>query len=423
MHHSGKHIFHSLIKGTAISFSGSLLIGLVNYLTRRTLVLNLTVSDYGFIYAAISLLSLTLAVSDLGLGKAIVMQAAPLYVDRRQRALERLFSVSLLIKVGVGLCLALLFILLTPWGLETFFHYSDGHLIFYIFLIWFFFANIMGVATGFLEAAQRFLCRNLLFLLNYSIILLFIVFFIGKLGPLAASIAFALGAALSFAAAMVVLRTRFKLTLNIKLFSGTYAKDLFHYTKWIAFSTAGLSVMPHIDTLMLTFFHGPSSSGEYNIVLPIVQIIQSTLIFSTIFIPIASQLWHGNRQHHLRSALTVATLALSLLFTVGCMVLHLCGRSIIALLFNETYAYLSPIVTLLSIGMSFFLLGQLHLDTLNIAQKTTTAAKIIAVGVLVNVVANLALIPTHTLFGAAIATSVSYLTIFIMAVVATRRSL
>lgn len=421
MQNSPLYSLAALIRGSVISILGCAVIGLINFFIRRTLVLNLTVSDYGYIYAVISFLALISAFSDLGLCKAITIRAASLCSGDNQKALAVLFSTSMVVKTGLAFLVCSVLAISIPFFQSKLFHYSGGYLIFYFLLVWFLFANAMGVITAFLEAFQMFLFRNIFFLINYGIIFLFIILYIDTLGPKAPPIAFALGTVISFVVAAAYIKIRLNITIYSNKFSSEDAKKLFHYAKWIAFSTAGLCAMPHVDTVMLTFLHGTQKTGEYNIALPIVQIIQSVLIFPTVFIPIASRLWNTHQIKHLSSVLYTATLALLILFAFGCITLHYCGQWIISILFSEKFSNLSPIVTILSAGVSLFLLGQLHLDTLNIAKRTTTSSKIVAVGLLVNIAANLALIPTYELYGAAIATSFSYLVIFVLSLISTRR--
>lgn len=403
-----------LIIGTTVSLIGSITIGIINYLIRRTLALNLEISEYGYVYTIISLLSLILAFTDLGLSKALSIQAAPLYAQQKYDHLKSLFSVAFITKLLIGILIAIVLTVSYPI-LENIFHYQQGHPIFMVFLLWFICTNCLGVSTAFLEASQNFLLKNVFLFIRYFTTLLFILFTIDSLGPLAAAIAFSLGELINLIVTLLYFKMKQQLSLHISTYSISLMAQMFHYAKWIALSIAGLSAMPHIDTLMLTYFHGTQLSGEYNIVLPIVQIIQSMFVFSTVFIPIASKLWSTQKTDQLARILQITTLGLSILFTMGCTLIFFQGPQIISVLFRPDYAYLSPIALLLCIGISLFLLGQIHLDTLNIAEKSKLSAKIMAIGIITNIICNLTLIPKYKLLGAAIATSISYLTIFILA--------
>ena len=58
------------IFGSAVTITGNVVVGLVNYLVRRTLALNLSSSDYGSFYGTFALISILLAVFDFGLTDA-----------------------------------------------------------------------------------------------------------------------------------------------------------------------------------------------------------------------------------------------------------------------------------------------------------------------------------------------------------------
>ena len=71
--------------GSAVSLTGAGLTGIVNYLVRRTLCNNMTLTDYGTFYSTFSLFIMIFGFTDLGLTQSgtVMIASVPENADKR----------------------------------------------------------------------------------------------------------------------------------------------------------------------------------------------------------------------------------------------------------------------------------------------------------------------------------------------------
>ena len=74
------------ICGSAVSLLGTVLLGIVNYLTRRFLCCSLSIADYGTFYSAFALLAMVFGICDLGLTQSGTMLIAAAGLSQSQIA-------------------------------------------------------------------------------------------------------------------------------------------------------------------------------------------------------------------------------------------------------------------------------------------------------------------------------------------------
>ena len=74
----------TFLRGSAVSLLGAGVLGLVNYLIRRTLCINMTLEDYGIFYSAFSLFIMGFGITDFGLTQSGTVMIADAN-DKRQK--------------------------------------------------------------------------------------------------------------------------------------------------------------------------------------------------------------------------------------------------------------------------------------------------------------------------------------------------
>ena len=87
------------VHGSCVYIIGNAVTGILNYLIRRTMSVNLTVAEYGSFYSSFAVISLIMAFTDLGLvqaGTVLVSENAHL-PDRKK--LSQCFSAVFLLKL------------------------------------------------------------------------------------------------------------------------------------------------------------------------------------------------------------------------------------------------------------------------------------------------------------------------------------
>ena len=88
---------------------------------------------------------------------------------------------------------------------------------------------------------------------------------------------------------------------------------------------------------------------------------------------------------------------------------------LISFLFDKQYMWVGSTLIVLGCGMPLLVIAEFYLNTLNSIEKPRLAAYAALLGLVCNVAANLILIPRFNVLGAALATSLSFLVIIIIA--------
>ena len=85
--------FKTFLRGSAVSLLGTGIFGIVNYLIRRTLCLDLSLADYGSFYGTFALLSMIFGFTDLGLTQTgtLLIAASADDPEKRDRVFSHLF--------------------------------------------------------------------------------------------------------------------------------------------------------------------------------------------------------------------------------------------------------------------------------------------------------------------------------------------
>lgn len=179
--------------------------------------------------------------------------------------------------------------------------------------------------------------------------------------------------------------------------------------------------MFHTDVLMIQFFAGSEQTGYYKVALVLAEYIWLVpIVLQRLMLHSASQLWSNERHDRIQaiaSRLTRYVFLLTALLAIGIFVL---ADRFVPLYFGSNYeAAIGPLRFLLFGAFGFALARPIYginqatgrLKPLIVALSVSTAS---------NVGLNYLLIPQYGMTGAAIATSVSYGSMFVLQVVCAR---
>lgn len=407
----------NFLRGSLVTFSGALLLGILNYFVRRVLANGLPAKDYGFLFASMSLILLTLAFLDLGLGKASTILQSRYLSEGNAEQSGTIYSLTFWLKLGLGLVTALVFWLLTPFLLTHYFKYEPGGFTFRTLSVSIPLAAAGGVLLATLDAHRAFGAKVVLTCIRSSVVLLSVFLFFTMGFSKGVSMAYIAGPLVVIIVGIPLIRLRHgqSPSLNDLTKASPVLHELFHLSKWVAVSTTGLLAMYNLDTLMLAYFTDMEHVALYNIALPIMQIIQSMMIFPIVFLPIATRMWHQKEIAELRNVChVVISLMVILLWPITFFFLFN-GQLVVTLLFDAKYTGAALAAAILCAAMCVFVICQFLLNVLNAMGRQQVVGKIVLMGVVVNGVANVVLIYFLGIEGAALATCVSYVVIAVAA--------
>jgi O-antigen/teichoic acid export membrane protein len=185
-------------------------------------------------------------------------------------------------------------------------------------------------------------------------------------------------------------------------------REIFAFTIPLLTSDLVYAVMNTMDAVILQYFHGPVEVAALRAVQPTARLNQMVLAsFGLLFTPAAARLFARNDQEgvnnlYWQNAVWIAVAS----FPIFVLTFSL-ARPITLLLYGERYEQSALILALLSLGYYFnAALGQNGL-TLKVFGKVRYIVLMNILAVIVNLGANVLLIPAYGALGAAISTSAS----------------
>lgn len=399
---------HSIFaRGVGVSLGASVLIGVVNYMTRRALARSLSAADYGFFYSAFALVSVVVMLTAGGLSRAVVVLVSRAEAGARHDDSRSALSLATcLVALLAGLA-TLALMLIRPFLLNVYFgHPTAGRTLVLMACTVPLSAVTMVVVAG-LNARMAFVARNVLQSLYY------LLFFAGACLAIRFSGLSGVAAALLVAHAVTLVIAALYLQhsyglLSCRMASSGVGKTVLRFASWSTVTTTGALMMTSVDTLMLTGLRGLSSVAIYNVALPVVQIFMVAMVVPLVITPIAAQLWQrGQREAIGDLCRLVARVALLLLWT---LVIGLVpsAQTLIGVLFGHGFAAAAPALLILGAGVPFAVLGQFMMNVLLAVERPAEVGVITVVAVVVNVVLNYVLIMAAGTAGAALATVLAY---------------
>ena len=390
-----------------VSLIAVIVIGIINYLIRRHLALTLTLRDFGFLYSCFSFCMIFSAYLDLGLAQSATILISGSLSEGKLKKANSFYNYFFIIKLlASSIVVCILFLTYRFW-LTDFFRYENSlPFLLIIFLIPLQSISSAPLAVG--TALKKFSVVNLAIILN--IVIVFCLILVGSQGNINyASIAFLAGSFgmllfLFIAALLWKFAPSFSALKDFSTIS-----PIFHLSKWIAISTAGLSTMYYMDSMCLTYFRGLNAVALYNVILPIVQIAQSLIIISSVFLPIVSDLWINKETQVIADICKLITEAALYLLWPIIIIMILISSLLITVLFSAKFIAASNALVLLFVGVFFFCVASFYMGTLNSGGKAKKVAIIIIFAVIINLLLNFILVPLFSINGAASATALSYI--------------
>ncbi len=181
------------------------------------------------------------------------------------------------------------------------------------------------------------------------------------------------------------------------------------------FSLLALSalLMLNVDRFMLGFYSSFSEVGAYSI---IVLISNALLIFSTsvvvAHVPNVSFAFGKNREI---SSLIDGSQRWSLYLTMPFIIIvSVLSEFLLSFLYGEQYVFAAPTLAILLLGITFKSASLVLTNTLISINKTKFSILSILIALVINIILNLILIPEYSIIGAAIASTTSFIIVFIL---------
>lgn len=398
-------LLKTFIHGSLFSFAAMFIGGVINYLTRRYLALNLSEYNFGLFYGMFSFISIAGSFAEFGLTQSGTVLFAEAATTQQQKEFPKIFSALIFLRM---IFCSIIFSGLLIFHAEIRKGFGDVAFLPYLLICLLVLIQIPeGTCTSFWNGKKLFsvsyglfTCKTILIFLCVSLMTpLF-----SLTGTCAAFIAAPLVTALS---SLSILCIHFRIRPDFHIDKSLW-KRVISLSGFVAISIMLLNVIYHVGTVLLTIIKGAESTSYYNIGVSFMQIIQVSMVFPTIFLPIAVQMNREKKYASLKRILYIAVFMTILLLPVTALFFHLASPTLIALLFSEKYGKAAPTVTILCSGLLFYTLSN-FLSQIIISMNEV---KVMMVNTLIttitNILLNVILILRFDFIGAALASACSY---------------
>jgi O-antigen/teichoic acid export membrane protein len=408
--------FRTALIGSALTFSALPLA----YLVRLLYIRGLTIEEYGLFYAIISLFSLAALIVTLGLNPAL---GHLIPKHGTSRTANRLITASSSIQFILLLFMSVLIFSFAPL-LESIYFKTDGAAIALRILTGYFIAHqvaaaVSGIFLGyrvvFAYAGYELYRQMGVLIASATAALLF------GLNLVTVAIAWTVSHAALSIGYVIALKMRTPHVAIEKPLHTNY-RELFSYAIPTLFVGGAAIIMAQIDTVMITALRTIEEVAAYNVAYPtahLLLILASPIAMA--ILPEISKLHHDNRREDAQALIQTTFRVIASMIVLGTVILSVLAEPILTVLFGSVGSQAWPALTVLSFGLAASGLATVNLQVLGAIGRVGRRAIIMNTVVILNIVLNLILIAWIGYLGAAIATSVSYLSLLFLAARELRR--
>ena len=408
MDNEGEIALKKVAGGASILFLGVILSRFFGFLYRILIARYLGPGDYGLISLGLSILTLAIPITVLGLPLGVARYISFYKGKNDKRRIKGILNFTFKISSVSGLVSFILFFLLSNWLANTVFKEPSLAIILKIFA---FTMIIFPIKTIILAAIRGFQhMRYWVYsetIISKSVLIsttfLFLIFGFGIIG---AAIAYSLSILAFFISLLYFLNRLFPLFNPIKPKSAT--KELLVFSWPLIFASVIWAFVGHLDTLMLGYFDTAANVGIYNAAFPSALLISVILTtFGIIFMPVSSELLAKNKLDELKKLFRVVTKWIFLLTLPGFLLLLLFANTVLRVFFGTEYVLGALPLSILAVG---YFIASIVGPTAQILQALGKTKIILfnhSIVLILDFVLNLYLIPLYSIVGAAIATMVA----------------
>lgn len=339
--------FSETARNTYAVFVGNFLSAFFSFIFTVTLVRILTLSDFGYFSALLSLMILTTELSDIGIGQSLSSFLPPL--NKTLVDLKSFLKASFLLQFLIALTVSVLIIIFSKTVSLLLFHdksYSFMVVLTGVGIFCSVFATFVNYA---LSAQKKFLSVAFLTSFGGLIRLLFLALLLYTLSVNLYNAVFS--QTLSLIIWLAVSFAFLKLDFLKFAFKPLDVKRLLKFAYLLGLARAFTAISFRLDVLMLTSLKGGTEAGIYSIASRIISLYP--LLAGSFLSVIAPKISTISGLAQLKKYLKKIILATSgLILTIFVMIIF--AYPFITLLFGEKTASAVPVFQLLLISMIFF---------------------------------------------------------------------
>ncbi|MBI4154249.1 flippase [Candidatus Woesearchaeota archaeon] len=396
-----------IIKGSSIIFLMYLAGGIISYILRLFIARNLSVEEFGLLYAILSFVGFLTLFRDLGFGSTLTKFIAEFAARKKLDEIKASIIIVVGVEVVAGIIIAAVVFALADFLSINYFRAAAS-------------LPLKIIAASFAISgfiAMQYVFQGLEKIRHYAVIEpvrtgLTLAAAVPLIGLGITGVAYAyLFAAIATSILIFGMVTRVFPFMSVKSrVSKKLAKRLVMFSFPVFFTAVGGTVLVYTDTLLITLFLSVSDVGLYQAALPTSQLLWVLVgSVSVVLLPMVSSLYAKKEYKSLENIVSLTTKFSFIAIMPFIIIIMAFPDLVISLLFGGAYLAAAPALQVLALTSLFYALFAIASSSLLGVGRPEVNMKIVSVIAVVDVVLNIIFIPVLGITGAALTTLLSYI--------------
>lgn len=400
----------AMARGGFIALTGLFIGKIIGYLY-TIFATRLGVHDYGLLSLASVIVSFAVVFSIIGLDQGVTRYVAYYNGKNDRKKIKGAVSLSLKIVTISSLIITfLIFIFSKPIAINIF-HSPDLTNILRIMVFTIPLISLTYIFLSILKAFKKIeydIGAREIVEKSIRLVVFTILFFIG-FGVFGAAISYVMSAIGMFLFSLYFLHRNYPDLFSLKA-KEKPDKEIINYSFPLLLTGILVLVIAWTDLTMLGYFKTPNEVGIYSVAITtasLMFVLPSAII--SLFLPIITELYSKKQNKQIIELYKRVSRWIFLVNFPIMLIMLAFSKKIIQIIFGQDYVLGASALSILSFGYLIYSMSYTSGNVISMIKKTKPIFFITLSFALTNIILNFILIPRYSLYGAAIATSTSFL--------------
>lgn len=402
--------FNNIAKNSSLVILLSVLAMIIGYLLRLFVARNLSVSDYGLLYAVLAFVGFFSTFRDQELGTALAKFIPEFLAKGQTGRIKASIIIVAAVQLTLGLLIVIPIFLFADRIAIHYFRTANAALPLQLISLSFLASAIMSVLQRTFQGLGKMFYFALVEPMRLTLVFSVSFFLIAGLGVSGVSYGYLLASIVVPAFLFVAMMWVFPLFKTKTALDIVLVRRLLFFSLPLFIAGIGSMIMNYVDTLALIMFTSLYDVGLYQAALPTSQLLWFFIGgFGAVLLPTVSRLWVDGKKEAISDGVLILSKVLLLMLVPVIILLAAFPEIILRILYGEPYVAAAQSLQILSVGALFYSFYIMFNTILVAIGKPVLYTKMwIVVGV-VSIALNFLLIPLFGINGAAIANVISYI--------------
>ncbi|MDD2516492.1 MAG: oligosaccharide flippase family protein, partial [Candidatus Gracilibacteria bacterium] len=404
----------------------SFLIAPLGYIVKMLISNDLSVGEMGVLYGILSLVTLLSSYNDLGLAESLNYFLPKYIVEKDWNKFKTTIFYAFFAQFISGIIIGIVLIIFSSSIATYFFHSVQAISILKILSLFFFGFTFFHIMSVIYMATQNTKIQKLVEFIRMVFVVIFTFGFwfldLGTLENYAWTwvIGVFIGTIFSFIHFYQKYYKPYLADAKI-IYDKNMTKELFKYAFMVLIASNIGTVLSQVDMLLISYLLGPIDAGYYTTYLSIINIPFMLIgpIIGFLF-PVFSELNSLGEHDKIKVIKSIFYKYFAVMSVIISVFFFIFSSEIAYTLFGEKFRFSGEILKYSCFFITFNFLFQIDFCILAGIGKVKERAKILAVGLVFNVILNLILINLLGVVGSSLAVGLSWIPIFIMSEIKTK---